>query len=262
MNTAQESAACEPLFAGRKLTLGYGRQAIVRNLSFEVHRGHILGIVGPNGSGKTTLLRTMLGLLKPLGGTVERAPGLAVNYMQQRARIDTILPITTLEMVLMGRTSRAPALHRIRAEDREAARHALALVGGESLANHLYRNLSGGQQQRVLLARALSSDADVLVLDEPTAGMVVASEAAVIAFLRELNQKRRVTILIVTHVLSTVLNLADCMLLLGVHGALFGGSDEVLQEGPLSRLYGAPVHLGMMAGKRTLVVEQPKTNDV
>jgi len=261
-DTSQESAAPAPLLIGRKLTLGYGRQAIVRNLNFEVHRGHILGIVGPNGSGKTTLLRTILGLLRPLSGTIERTPGLAISYMQQRERIDTILPITALEMVLMGRTSRASALHRICGQDREAARHALALVGGESLGNHLYRNLSGGQQQRVLLARALSSDADILVFDEPTAGMDVASEAAIIAFLRELNQRQKVTILIVTHVLSTVLNLADCMLLLGAHGALFGSSDEVLQEEPLSELYGAPVRLGMMAGKRTFVVEQPKVSDV
>jgi ABC-type Mn2+/Zn2+ transport system ATPase subunit len=94
MNTVQESVTSEPLFVGQKLTLGYGRQVIVRNLSFEVHRGHILGIVGPNGSGKTTLLRTMLGLLKPLNGTVERTQGLAISYMQQRERIDTILPIT------------------------------------------------------------------------------------------------------------------------------------------------------------------------
>jgi ABC-type Mn2+/Zn2+ transport system ATPase subunit len=260
--TPQQSTTLEPLFIGRDLTLGYGHRAIVQNFSFELHRGHILGIVGPNGSGKTTLLRTMLGLLKPLGGTVERPPGLAISYMQQRERIDMILPITALEVVLMGRTSRKPALRRIRAEDLDAARHALALVGGESLNNHLYRNLSGGQQQRVLLARAISADPDVLVLDEPTAGMDLASEAAVIQFLRELNQNRKVTILIVTHVLPTVLNLADCILLMGAHGALYGSVETVLQEKSLSKLYGVPVHLGAVAGQRTLVVGRPGAIDV
>jgi ABC-type Mn2+/Zn2+ transport system ATPase subunit len=260
--TSQQSTTPEPLFVGRELTLGYGHRAIIQSFSFELHRGHILGIVGPNGSGKTTLLRTMLGLLKPLGGTVERAPGLTISYMRQREAIDMILPITALEVVLMGRTSREPALRRIRAEHLDSARHALALVGGESLSNRLYRNLSGGQQQRVLLARAISSDPDVLVLDEPTAGMDVASEAALIEFLRELNQTRKVTILIVTHVLPTVLNLADCILLMGAHGALYGSLETVLQEKSLSDLYGVPVHLGTVAGQRTLVVGRSGASDV
>jgi ABC-type Mn2+/Zn2+ transport system ATPase subunit len=246
----------------RELTLGYGHRPIVQNLSFELHRGHIIGIVGPNGSGKTTLLRTMLGLLKPLRGTVERGAGLTITYMRQREAIDVILPITALEMVLLGRTSKEPALRRIRAEDIDAARHALALVGGESLSDHLYRNLSGGQQQRVLLARAISCHSDVLVLDEPTAGMDLASEAAVIEFLRELNRTQKVTIMIVTHVLPTVLNLADCILLMGDHGALFGSLETVLQEESLSELYGVPVHLGTVAGKRTLVVGRPRVSDV
>jgi ABC-type Mn2+/Zn2+ transport system ATPase subunit len=260
--TLTQPTTSELLFIGRELTLGYGHQVILQNFSFEVHSGHILGIVGPNGSGKTTLLRTMLGLLKPLRGTVERAPSLAISYMQQRERIDTILPITALEVVLMGRTSREPALRRIRAEDLDAARHALALVGGDSLKNHLYRNLSGGQQQRVLLARAISSDPDVLVLDEPTAGMDVASEAAVIEFLRELSQRRKVTILIVTHVLPTVLNLADYILLMGAHGVVYGTLENVLQERSLSELYGVPVHLGAVAGQRTLVVGRPGASNV
>jgi ABC-type Mn2+/Zn2+ transport system ATPase subunit len=260
--TSQQSTTPVPLFIGRELTLGYGQQAIIQNFSFELHSGHIVGIVGPNGAGKTTLLRTMLGLLKPLGGTIERASGLAISYMQQRERIDTILPVTALEVVLMGRTSREPALRRIRTEDLDAARDALGLVGGESLSQHLYRNLSGGQQQRVLLARAISSHPDVLVLDEPTAGMDVASEAAVIEFLRRLNRDRKVTILIVTHVLPTVLNLADCILLMGAHGVLYGSLETVLQERSLSELYGVPVHLGAVAGQRTLVVGRPGASDV
>ncbi|HEV2200126.1 MAG TPA: metal ABC transporter ATP-binding protein [Bryobacteraceae bacterium] len=252
----------DPLLTGRMLSLGYHGRALIRDLSFEVRRGEILGVVGPNGSGKTTLLRTILGLLKPLEGTVERRADLTISYMPQRERIDTILPVTALEVVLMARSARAGALQRIRGEDRDACRSALARVGGQTLSDQLYRNLSGGQQQRVLLARAIAADSEMLILDEPTAGMDVASEAAMIGFLQELNQDLNLTVIIVTHLLPIVLNLASSVMLLGARRVLHGPVGEVFQETVLSELYGAPVHIGTVAGKRTLVVDRPGGRDV
>jgi ABC-type Mn2+/Zn2+ transport system ATPase subunit len=245
----------DPILTGRTLSFGYNRRAVLQGLSFEIHRGEILGIVGPNGSGKTTLLRTILGLLKPVHGQVERQAGLTISYVPQRDRIDPILPITALEVVLMGRAARSGALHRVHRADRDAGLRALALLGAEPLSQQLFRNLSGGQQQRVLLARALAADrSDLLVLDEPTAGMDTASEAATLEFLQNLNRTQGVTMLIVTHLLPIVLNLASSIMLLGTHTVLHGTVDEVLQEGRLSALYGVPVHLGVVAGQRTLVV--------
>ena len=247
----------DPVLTGRTLSFGYNHRAVLQELSFDVHRGEILGIVGPNGSGKTTLLRTILGLLKPLAGQIERRPGLAISYVPQRDRIDAILPVTALEVVLMGRAARAGPLHRVNAADLDAGRRALALLGAEPLSRELFRNLSGGQQQRVLLARALAADRiDVLVLDEPTAGMDASSEAAIVEFLRSLNRTEGVTILIVTHLLPIVLNLASSIMLLGTHTILHGPVDDVLREDRLSELYRAPVHLGVVAGQRTLVVSQ------
>jgi len=236
------------------LTLGYGRDALLRHLSFEVTRGEVLGIVGPNGSGKTTLLKTMLGLIPPLEGAVERRPGIEVSYLSQQERIDRIIPVTALEVVLMGLAAVAPALQRIRPADRDAARRALTLVGIDSLEGKLFRNLSTGQQQRVLLARALATDPDVLVLDEPTLGMDLASEASIIDFLKDFNRRRAVTVLIVTHLLSIVLDLATSMMLMGSQAVLQGPVDEVLREDRLTSLYGVPVRLGEVAGKRILVV--------
>ncbi|HEY7188572.1 MAG TPA: ATP-binding cassette domain-containing protein, partial [Vicinamibacterales bacterium] len=137
------------------LALGYRHRHISRNLSFDIRRGEILGIVGPNGCGKTTLLRTLLGLLRPLEGEVERQPRLRVSYLPQRDRIDTIVPLTALEVVLMGRSARAGPLDRLRAADRDAALAAMRLLGIEELRDRLFRTLSTGQQQRALSTFAL-----------------------------------------------------------------------------------------------------------
>ena len=239
---------------GDHLSFGYGRNVLFRDFSFEVARGQIVGIVGPNGSGKSTLLKTMLGLLEPLGGQVSRQAGLSISYVAQRDRIDTGIPITALEVVLMGLTARRGAFHRAGADDRRAAMRALGLLDDEALGPRLFRDLSRGQQQRVLLARALAGEPDVLVLDEPTAGMDLASESAMIEFLRELNHRRRMTIVIVTHLLPIVLNLATAIMLVGGRAILLGAIDDVMREERLRSLYGVPVHLGIVAGQRTLVV--------
>jgi ABC-type Mn2+/Zn2+ transport system ATPase subunit len=166
-------------------------------------------------------------------------------------------------VVLMGRAARAGPLQRVHRPDFDAGHRALALLGAESLSDRLFRNLSGGQQQRVLLARALAADhTDLLVLDEPTAGMDAASEAAIVEFLHNLNRSQGVTMLIVTHMLPVVLNLASSIMLLGTNTILHGTTDEVLREERLSELYGVPVHLGVIAGQRTLVVGRRNAADV
>ena len=249
-------------FQTENLTVGYGRRALFRELSFAVGKREILGIVGPNGSGKTTLVRTLLGLLPALEGRAVRAPGLRISYAPQRERLDTIAPLTALDVVLMERSARAGALHRMREADHEAALRVLALLGVRALADRLFRSLSGGEQQRVRLARSLAGDPDVLVLDEPTAGMDIEGEATTLEFLRELSHTRSITILIVTHALPLVLNLATSMVLVGDRGILHGPVGEVLQEGRLSALYHVPVRVGMLAGQRTLVAGRAGRDDV
>jgi ABC-type Mn2+/Zn2+ transport system ATPase subunit len=241
-----------------RLTLGYEHHTLFRNLSFTVTRGEILGIVGPNGCGKTTLLRTLLGLLHPVAGSVDRSLSLNISYVPQRDRIERIVPITVREVVLMGIQARASALHRLGRADHEKADGSLAVLGSNSLGDRLFRTLSTGQQQRVLLARALATDPDLLVLDEPTFGMDVASEAAIVDFLRDLNRDRRVTILIVTHLLPIVLNLATSILLMGADAILQGPVNDVLQEDRLTALYGVPVRLGTVAGQRTVIIERAR----
>jgi ABC-type Mn2+/Zn2+ transport system ATPase subunit len=241
------------VFKADHLTLGYGHHVLFQDLSLVVGRGEILGIVGPNGSGKSTLLRTLLGLLAPLQGQVVMAPGLRISYAPQRGYLDTIAPLTALDVVLMERSARAGPLFRARARDRESAMRALTLLGVQALAERLFRSLSGGEHQRVRLARALAADPDVLVLDEPTAGMDVAGEVVTIEFLRSLNRDCGVTILIVTHTLPIVLNLATSIVLVGARRILYGAAADVLREDRLAELYGVPVQIGRLCGQRTLV---------
>ena len=250
------------VFAATDVSIGYGRRALFEHLSFEIGRGEILGIVGPNGSGKTTLLRTMLGLLTPVAGRIERRPGLKISYVPQRTQLDSMIPVTALEVVLLGLTARAGAFDRIRDADRRAAARALELLGIESLGPQQFRSLSAGQKQRVLLSKALVASPDVLVLDEPTSGMDIASEAAMLEFLRSLNAQRQVTIALVTHMLPIVLNLATAIMLVSPRGIVHGTVNDVLQEDWLTDVYGVPVHLGLLAGQRTLVVGGKGGNDV
>jgi ABC-type Mn2+/Zn2+ transport system ATPase subunit len=250
------------VFAASDVSIGHGRRALFEHLSFEIGRGEIVGIVGPNGSGKTTLLRTMLGLLTPVAGHIARCPGLTISYVPQRTRLDSMIPVTVLEVVLMGITARAGAFDRIDAADRRAAARVLDLLGIESLAPRLFRSLSAGQKQRVLLSKALVGSPDVLVLDEPTSGMDIASEAAILEFLRSLNKERHVTIALVTHMLPIVLNLATAIMLVSPRGIVQGAVDDVLREERLSAVYGVPVHLGRLAGQRTLVVGARSDGDV
>ena len=250
------------VFRARDLTVGYPRRPLFEHLSITVARGEILGVVGPNGSGKSTIVRTLLGLTPPLDGSVERPPGLRVSYAPQREKLDQIAPLSALDVVLMERSARAGPLHRIGRADRDAAMNALQLLGVEELAHRMFRSLSGGEQQRVRQARALAADPDVLAVDEPTTGMDLEGEVATAEFLRDLNRSRGVTVLIVTHELALVLNLATSILLVRGHGILYGPVDEVLQAERLTELYGVPVQVGWVGGHRTLAYGRVTGRDV
>jgi ABC-type Mn2+/Zn2+ transport system ATPase subunit len=249
-------SATPPLLRFAGVALGYGGVPVLRHLSFRVDRGEFLGLVGPNGSGKTTILRAILGLVRPLAGAVERAGTPVIGYVPQRESIDPIMPVTAYEVALMGRAPRLGALQRTGARDRERARQALELVGVADLAGRLYRDLSGGQQQRVLLARALAGEPDLLVLDEPTNGMDLASECALVDLLVSLNRDRGLTVLFVTHLLPIVLNAATSILLLEAGRVLYGPAREVLRAETLSALYGIAVEVATVGGQRTLVVHR------
>lgn len=246
-----------PLLAFEDVALGYGGVPVLRRLSFHICAGEFLGIVGPNGAGKTTVLRAILGLIKPMAGRIRATRLPVIGYVPQREHIDTIMPVTAMEVALMGRAPRLGPLARPGRADREAADRALTRTGVADLADRLLRDLSGGQQQRVLLARALAAEPDLLVLDEPTNGMDLASEHAIVELLVRLNRERGLTVLLVTHLLPIVLNAATTILLMEGGRTLYGDAEQVLLDETLTDLYGLPVRVVAGGSRRTLLVGPP-----
>jgi iron complex transport system ATP-binding protein len=250
------------------LNVSYGRRRVLEGVTLDVESGEVMALVGPNGAGKSTLIRAVSGVVPMQSGEV-RVNGKVLHRLStmERARYLAVVPqarslppaFTVYESVLLGRTPHRGWLGRAGEGDRERVQHALEQTQLLPLAERYVGELSGGEQQRVLLARALATDPDLLVLDEPTVGMDVGGETAIIDFLRELSRQRRVTILIVTHLLPIVLNLASTILLMNACTILHGSVDEVLQEDRLTALYGVPVRMGLVAGQRTLVVERNRS---
>ncbi len=244
----------EPLITFERADLGYGHKVVLRDVSFQVDRTDFLGIVGPNGVGKTTILKTFLGILKPVAGKVTLAnPKPRFGYVPQRESIDEAYPLTVFDLALMARYPRLGPLARPSAQDREIVRKALADVNMSDLANRRYGSLSGGQKQRALIARALASEPDVMVLDEPTNGMDLASDAAIVELIQELHQSRNLTVVLVTHLLDTVINTARHTLFLQDGSYEVGPVDEILTGENLSKVYGIPVEVLEKNGQRVLV---------
>ena len=250
----------ETLIEFEHADLGYGRRSVVlRDVNLRITRGEFLGVVGPNGSGKTTLLRTFLRLLRPVSGTVRIGGSGEVRfgYVPQRETVDTLFPIPVGEIVMMGRYSRIGVLRRPGRGDHEAASRALEHVGIGHLAAASYRDLSGGQKQRALIARALATQPDVLVLDEPTNGMDLASEQGLLDLIRRLHVEDRLTVILVSHLLANVANVAPRVAIIAEGRVDEGAREEMLTTEHLSALYGMPVQVREVDGRRVIVTGTP-----
>jgi ABC-type Mn2+/Zn2+ transport system ATPase subunit len=241
----------------RDVTLGYRQHVVLDRLSFEIGEGEWFGIVGANGSGKTTILRAMLGILKPLAGRIEFAGGeghMRFGYVPQKAHIDELFPLTAREIVLMGRYGLLPPGRRPSAEDRRIADQQLDHVGIGALADKRFRDMSGGQKQRTLFARALAAEAKVLLMDEPTEGMDLEGQQAILELIARLRAESGVSIVYVTHRLNELADSAERLLLLHDGQVRVGPVEELLTPAVLHQLYGVTAAVEHVAGKRVVVL--------
>ena len=245
-----------PLVTFDHATLGYGRNVVLRDLSFVIQEGDFLGLVGPNGSGKTTVLRALLGTHPPLAGSVTRAPGLRFGYVPQRDQVDYDYPLTAVDVVLMGRYDRIGLGRRPSSKDRAKAMEALEQVGIPELAGEHLKNLSGGQRQRTLIARALVGEPNVLVLDEPTNGMDLVSTTQILGLVRDLHERSGLTVLMVSHALNEVANYVERIALVIASGFRIGSTAEIMTEEVLSDIYGIPVEVEALGGHRIVIARR------
>ena len=219
------------------VSFAYGRgPAVLQDVDLEVEQGEFVAVAGPNGGGKTTLLRLVLGLERPGSGTVE-VHSRRIGYLPQRAQAAVDAPITVRELVSAGRASRARLVGPLTRADRDAVRRAIGRVGLEDRAGRRLATLSGGQQQRAFIAKALAGEPDLLVLDEPTAGVDAEAQEAVASLLAELRRDLAVTILYVSHEFGAVEQFVERIVLV---------RREIVFDGPPSDLPGVwhdPSHL-------------------
>jgi zinc/manganese transport system ATP-binding protein/zinc transport system ATP-binding protein len=200
----------QPLIEFENVTCGYDHHPIFEGVTLNIASGQLAGIVGPTGSGKTTLLKTILGMVEPMAGMVRvmnRIPNAQsqtrIGYVPQLETVDWNFPATVEQVVMMGRYREMGWTPWPSRKDRRVVGELLERLNMEVFMNRHIRELSGGQQQRVFLARALVSEPQLLLLDEPTAGVDIKTQHDILHILGELNQSG-VTILLTTHDLNAV----------------------------------------------------------
>ena len=224
------------------LTVSYGPKPALLDVSLSINKGLLVGVIGPNGAGKSTFIKAILGFVKRDIGMVridgvsaEKAKG-RVAYVPQRGTVDWDFPITVKQVALMGRYHHIPWYRDASAQDHKVVDEALEMVRMQDFRNRQIGQLSGGQQQRVFMARALAQGADILLLDEPFAGVDAATERAILDVLEQAKSAGK-TLVVVHHDLTTAAEYFDQLILIKQRLYAYGPPGVVLREDLLSEVY-------------------------
>ena len=217
----------EALIEVRGASVHHNGHATLDNVDLTVCAGEIVTLIGPNGSGKTTLVKVALGLTKVDTGGVHRKSGVRIGYMPQHLTVDLTLPLTVRRFLSL----------REAGSERDALA-ALAEVGVEYVIDNPFQTLSGGEARRVLLARALLGQPDLLVLDEPSAGIDVMGQGELYDLIRKIRDQRGCSVLLVSHDLHLVMAATDQVLCLNHHICCAGQPEAVAQHPEYLALFG------------------------
>jgi zinc transport system ATP-binding protein len=243
-----------PIISIKDLSFHYGNQYVLENINFELPRGAFLGLVGPNGSGKSTLIKNILGILKPQQGSIflfdvpiqKFKKWDKIGYVSQKANsFNSGFPATVFEVVSMGLYGKIGLFRFLKKEHKQKIYDAIQAVGMREYSDRNIGELSGGQQQRVFIARALVSDPELLILDEPTVGIDAKSVKEFYDLLGDLNNEKGLTMLLVTHDVGAVSDKITHVACINKTLFFHGQSDEFeeFQKEGLSFFYGHDVHL-------------------
>jgi manganese/iron transport system ATP-binding protein/manganese/zinc/iron transport system ATP- binding protein len=231
-----------PAIEAENLTVSFGPRPALLDVSVTINQGLLVGVIGPNGAGKSTFIKAVLGFVKPdvgnvrvLGRASEKARG-TVGYVPQRGAVDWDYPITVHEVAMMGRYGTIPWWKDPTAEDHHRVAEALSMVRMEDFGGRQIGQLSGGQQQRVFMARALAQGSEILLLDEPFAGVDAATERAILDVLERAKSTGR-TLVVVHHDLATASEYFDRLMLIKQRLYAYGKPEAVLAPDLLSEVY-------------------------
>lgn len=229
------------------LSVRYDGLPALNRVDFSLDGEEFVAVVGPNGAGKSTLFKTIAGVITPTEGTVSlggHGPEghICIAYLPQRSDVDWGFPVTVKDVVMMGRVGKIGLFRNPSSADWRVVDQSLAMVNMEQMAGRQISELSGGQQQRVFIAQALAQEAELLLMDEPIAGLDVPSQEEFFEVLKLL-RKRKVTLMVATHDLGLAAAHFDKVILLNGRLMGFGSPDEVLSEKQLVEAYGNHLHL-------------------
>ena len=241
-----------PIFDVTNVSFSVGDVDILQDVSFKIFNSQYIGIIGPNGGGKTTLIRLLLGLEKPTSGEIKIygkkisrfRDWHKIGFVPQRAaQVDVSFPATVLDIVKMGRTAQRKLFSTMSKEDHALVEDAMTQMDIMHLKDKMVGTLSGGQRQRVMIARALASEPEVLILDEPNTGVDVKSQNRFYSLLRDLNRDKNITVVFITHDIGVIVDDIARLLSVNQKVSVCNNPKQALSCDDMSELYGIDAHL-------------------